>query len=117
MSQISWRNEKRSNISPMNVYSDMALGGVVTRQEAAYTWGKSLSAIDGACLRGKLKFRKALSGGTILISVKSLVDLWGIPTEMDLWECFIGPVEMNTYDAFECISGLKGQSGDDHETK
>lgn len=99
---------ERKAISPMNMYTDMALGGIVTRQEAAYLWDKSLTTIDGACLRGNLKYRKALTGGSILITVFSCVQLWGIPANMDLWECFMGGVETTTADVFATIAMEKG---------
>lgn len=117
MNGSSGAQSAKSTISPMHMYNDMTLGGVVTRQEAAHLWGKSLSGIDSACLRGKLHFRKALSGGTILITVQSLVDLWGIPDEYTLWECFVGPVDMTTQDAFSVASRMKGTLLDGNQTE
>ena len=90
-----------TGVNPTNLYDDITLGGVVTRQEAAYLWGKSLSGIDSACLRGKINHRKSLSGGSVLITVSSLVLHWGLPVKMTLWDCFMGQVEMTANDALE----------------
>ena len=101
-------------ISPANTYTDIRLGGGVTRQEAAAIWGKSYQAIDRACLRNRLKYRKSLTGGTILITVSSLAELWGNPENMKLWDAFIGSADVTTWNAYEIHLDEKGQTGHDY---
>lgn len=91
-------------VQPMNMFTDIGLSAVVTRHEAGLLWGKALTTIDFALLKGRIKGRKSLGGGTVLITVSSLAALYGPPIDLTLWECFVGPAEMTTQDALEVVS-------------
>lgn len=60
-------------------YSAACLGDVVTLSEAAKMWEIPESTLGNARLRLKIDGRKSLSGGTILLSVRSLVIVYGGP--------------------------------------
>lgn len=60
-------------------YQAECLGDVVTLQEASQMWEISESTLSSARLRLRIDGRKALSGGTILLSVRSLIIQYGEP--------------------------------------
>lgn len=75
-----------------NFYSDAVLSFVVTRSEAAEMWGKALSTIDYQCLKGGLAYRKSITDGAVLIPVRSLIALWGLPKDDILFELYDGDI-------------------------
>lgn len=77
-------------ISTAHVYSDAILSSVVTRSEASLIWDKELSTIDYNLGRNMLAWRKSLTDGAILITVKSLIARWGIPQDTILFRLYDG---------------------------
>lgn len=90
----------RRKLSGSNVYREPLLGSVVTRSEAEALWGRATTTIDMQIARGNLEARKAVTGGTVLITVKSLVALWGLPGDFSVWECYDGTWALITVDLF-----------------
>lgn len=66
-----------------SIISESALRGglytVVSQSEAQRMWGKGQKTVDWARVRGKLDSRK--SGKVWLITVASLIALWGQPID------------------------------------
>lgn len=60
-------------------YRAQLLGDVVTLSEAELLFKKHRSTIERAILKDKLETRKAITGGTILITIRSLIARWGEP--------------------------------------
>lgn len=60
-------------------YSAECLGNVVSLQEAAWMWQIPANTLSAARLRLKLDGRKTLTGGTILLSVASMIIAYGEP--------------------------------------
>lgn len=55
------------------------LGEVVTLSEACVMWGKSKNALKNAALTQKVAARKSFTGGDWLVSVESMVKVYGQP--------------------------------------
>lgn len=60
-------------------YVNPALGEVVTLPEAVLLWGRNKDTVIRACERCMLERRTSLTGGTTLITVASLIKLYGTP--------------------------------------
>jgi hypothetical protein len=60
-------------------YTSLLLGEVTTVNEAALLFGKGKSTVYIAVERGKLEYRRGLTGGALLITMRSLIKLWGEP--------------------------------------
>ena len=93
-------NDIRRNLSGSNVYREPLLGSIVTRSECEALWGRATTTIDMQIAKGNLDARKSVTGGTVLISVKSIVALWGLPDDYAVWECFDGSFALITVDLF-----------------
>ena len=65
-------------------FDDPALMCMVTLTEAAYMWNKSETAITNACLKRQISWRRAFTGGNILISYHSIVKHYGQPVKDEL---------------------------------
>lgn len=57
------------------------LVGVVSLPEAALLWHKNRKSVEMQVNKGRLEWRKAITGGTIFITVASLRRLWGEPSQ------------------------------------
>lgn len=67
------------DISGLNVYHDPKLAQVITVAEACFLWHKSRSTLEHHLLRYKLDGRKALTGGSWLVTYESMEKLYGPP--------------------------------------
>jgi hypothetical protein len=88
-------------VSPQHTYTDHLLSTVVTRAEVMIMWKKAAGSVDLALARGQLDGRKSLSGGAVLITLKSVTALWGPPRDNTLFECYNGK---SITDEFETVS-------------
>lgn len=89
--------KERSNRAPqvlptwelaMCEWSMPILGEVVTLSEACIIWGKSRNAVKNAVLTHRVTGRKAFTGGDWLLSVASLMEFYGKPSEeKDMLTC------------------------------
>lgn len=61
-------------------YKATVLGEVVTVPEILILWGKARITVDRAVMRGELEARTAITGGSMLVTYRSVVALWGEPT-------------------------------------
>lgn len=69
-------------------WSEPMLGEVVTLSEACIIWQKSRTAIKNAVLTHRITGRKAFTGGDWLLSVASLIEYYGKPSEeKDILSC------------------------------
>lgn len=81
------------NLTVEQFFTDLRLADTVTIQEAALIWKRTEAAIRYHIKRGNVKFRKALSGGTYLITRQSLVERFGAPSDdilMNIWNAATG---------------------------
>ena len=65
----------------MSEYHEAILGEIVTLSEACLIWGKSRNALKNAVLTHKIAGRRAFTGGDWLVSVASLITVYGKPSE------------------------------------
>lgn len=75
-------------------YRSRVLGSVTTLQEASKLWGKSTTTLRYHIKRGSLDARRTCvsNRGTVLISVESLIELYGDP-KFDLSMLYVGECE------------------------
>jgi hypothetical protein len=62
-------------------YSNPILGEIVTMSEACVIWGKSKNAIKNAVLTHRIEGRKSFTGGDWLLSVASVIEYYGKPSD------------------------------------
>jgi hypothetical protein len=67
-------------------YDNALLGQVVTLAEACEMWGKSRTAMVNQIEKGRIASRRAVSGGTRLLVVADIIDIYGKPKKFDVWE-------------------------------
>jgi hypothetical protein len=60
-------------------YKAGILGSVVTGSEITEIWNVSRATLDRAWERGEVEARKAVTGGTVLFTVRSIVAKFGEP--------------------------------------
>jgi len=70
-------------------YKAKILGDVLTLPEAEIIFKKHRSTIERAILKRQIEARKAVTGGTVLITVRSLIARWGEPADDVLERMFI----------------------------
>ena len=78
------------NSSYREYYDNALLGQVVTLAEACEMWGKSRTAMVNQIEKGRIASRRAVSGGTRLLVVSDIIDIYGKPKKFDVWERYDG---------------------------